>query len=497
MEEALRSLHLFLPEVALTVALLLVALVDATLARWRVPATHAISALGLLAATVLALQTAPAGEIFSGMVAVDALGAFFKALIAAAALCVLLSFRDARELRGVHLGEFQVLLLAVTLSCMLLATANDLVMMYLALEMVSIGSYVMVAYGKGDRLSNEASLKYVVFGAASSAVMLYGMSLLYGMTGTTKLPAIQLALQTAAPSEGGRFALHLVVLLVLAGFGFKTASVPFHFWCPDVYQGAPIPVTAYLSVAPKAAGFAVMARFFYGGLSAPGLGGRWDLAASAVDWPSVLMVVSVATMTLGNVAALTQTNLKRLLAYSSIAHAGYVLMGVVALSEQGMLGIIVYLLAYLVMNLGAFLVVTIIHRQDGSFDVRDYPGLGKRAPFLTFAMAIFLLSLTGIPPLAGFMGKLYVFGAVIEKGRDFYAFAMIGALNAALGAYYYFRVLRAMVIDTPSEERPAFDLCLRDKFWLGLYVAANLLAVLFWPAVEQWTRGSLVLWAGR
>src|SRR5207247_3295230 len=271
-------------------------------------------------------------------------------------------------------------------------------------------------------MSNEASLKYILFGAASTGGMLYGLSLLYGITGTTSLPAIR-ELLAAGMGEQNRLAVYLIALLVFAGFGFKTATVPFHFWCPDVYQGAPTPVTAFLSVAPKTAGFAIMLRFFFSGMAVEGTG-AWDLAGT-IDWPHVLMFVSVLSMTIGNVAALTQTNMKRLLAYSSIAHAGYIMMGVVALSENGARGLMVYLLAYVFMNLGAFLVVTLIHNQDGTFDLRDYPGLYRRAPFLTAAMAIFLFSLMGIPPLIGFMGKLYVFAAIIERGPVFYWYAVV------------------------------------------------------------------------
>jgi NADH-quinone oxidoreductase subunit N len=374
-------------------------------------------------------------------------------------------------------------------------------MLYLALEMVSITSYVMVAYIKGDRMSNEASLKYILFGAVSTGGMLYGLSLLYGMTGTTSLPAIREFLATGL-SDQNRFAVYVIALFVFAGFGFKTALVPFHFWCPDVYQGAPTPVTAFLSVAPKAAGFAIMLRFFFGGM-ANALTGPWDLAGS-IDWPLLLLVVSVATMTIGNVAALTQTNMKRLLAYSSIAHAGYILMGVVALSENGARAMMIYLFAYLFMNLGAFLVVTLVHYHEGTFDLRDYPGLHRRAPFLTLAMAIFLLSLMGIPPLVGFMGKLYVFAAVIQKAsvvtehaRALYVLATIGALNAAVAAYYYARVLKTMVIDAGNEDRPALRLGTLDTAWVLVFLLANVLPLLWWSTIEDWTRTSLTLFAGR
>src|SRR6266545_4202068 len=380
MTEVVRSVALFTPEIALTAGLLLVVLVDASGASWRNAVGRFLTVATLALALVLALRLLPAGShgasIFSGMVVVDPLGLFFKVVLLTASLLTVLlfTFRNSRELFGLGHGEFYALLLAVTLSNLLMAAANDIVMLYLSLEMVSITSYVMVAYMKGDRMSNEASLKYLLFGAVSTGAMLYGLSLLYGMAGTTALP----------------------------------------------------------SVAPKAAGFAIMLRFFFGSLAQAGTG-PWDLAGT-IDWPQLLMVVSVLTMTVGNVAALTQTNMKRLLAYSSIAHAGYIMMGVVALSENGARGMMIYLLAYLFMNLGAFLVVTLIHNQDGTFDLRDYPGLYRRAPFLTAAMAIFLLSLVGIPPFVGFMGKLYVFAAIVERGPEYWWYAVAAAVNAAIAA---------------------------------------------------------------
>jgi len=266
-------------------------------------------------------------------------------------------------------------------------------------------------------------------------------------------------------------------------------------WTPDVYQGAPTPVTALLSVAPKTAGFAIMLRFFYSAFAVPGTG-PWDLVG-AIDWPQVLMVISALTMTVGNVAALTQTNMKRLLAYSSIAHAGYLMMGVVALSLNGARALIVYLVAYLAMNLGAFLVVTLIHGQEGTFDLRDYAGMSRRAPLLTLAMAIFLLSLVGIPPFVGFMGKLYVFAAVIEKGPTYAWYAVVGALNAAIGAYYYFRVLKTMVIDPEEGQKPVLAIAPVDLAWVGAFALANFVPIFFWGAIEGWARASLVLWAGR
>jgi len=497
MDELQRSLAFFRPETALTAGLLLVVLVDAFGFAWRNVVVRVLTIAALAAALGYSLELQAAGakaSLFSGMLVVDPLGAAFKLVLVAAGLLTVLafSFRNSRELHGLGQGELFALVLALVLSCLLLAAANDAVMLYLALEMVSITSYVMVAYLKGDRMSNEASLKYVLFGAASTGAMIYGFSLLYGLTGTTALPGIQEYLAAGVP-EANRFAVYAITLLLLAGFGFKIAAVPFHFWCPDVYQGAATPVTALLSVLPKAAGLAIALRFFYGSFSVPETG-AWDLTGS-INWTALLMLVSVLTMTLGNVAALTQTNMKRLLAYSSIAHAGYLLMGIVALSENGARGLLVYLAAYLVMNLGAFLVVTLVHLHDGSFDLRDYPGLYRRAPLLTLAMAFFLLSLVGIPPFVGFLGKLYVFAAVIEQGMGIYA--TIGALNAAIAAYYYFKVLKVMTIDAGNEDKPPLRLAFADQAWLVFFLLANVVPLFYWDRIEGWARGALVLYAGR
>ncbi|MCU0241114.1 MAG: NADH-quinone oxidoreductase subunit N [Vicinamibacteria bacterium] len=497
MNELLPSLAAFLPEITLTVGLLLVILIDATLWRHRAVAIRWLSIVTLLKALVLCLWIdAPLGSMWSGMLAVDPLTIFFRMLLIAAALLIVLVFHagNARELRGLSQGEFYALILAVTLSGMLLAASNDIVMLYLAFEMVSIGSYVLVAYIKGDRRSNEAALKYLLFGAASSGVMLFGLSLLFGLTGTTSLPAIREMLAFGL-TDANHFAAMVIALLILAGFAFKTAAVPFHFWCPDAYEGAPTPVAAFLSIAPKAAGFAILTRFFYVGFTTTG-NDRLDLAAS-IAWPQILMLLSVATMTIGNLAAITQTNMKRLLAYSSIAHAGYIMMGVVALSEDGLRGILVYLLAYIVMNTGAFFVVTLIHDHDGSFDLRDYPNLYRRNPLLTIAMSIFLLSLMGIPPLVGFAGKLYVFAAIIAKGPALYWFALIGALNAAVAAFYYARVLKTMIIDAGNEERPALVLPRMDTVWIVVLMLANFLPLFAWRVVDPWVLRALALAMGR
>lgn len=490
LQAVLADLGHFLPETVLTLGVLAVVLVDSIVpkARGRDGLCRWVAAAALATALCFAWIGSPAGEIWSGMIVVDPLLRVFRVLLIVATLLVVLLFtpRNSAELRGVGQGELYSLLLALALANLLLAGSADLVMLYLALETVSITSYILVGYAKGDVHSNEASLKYVLFGAVSTGAMLYGLSILYGFSGTTSLAGIREALAATTAPAG---VLAVLAVLAMAGFGFKIAAVPFHFWCPDVYQGAPTPIAAFLSVGPKAAGFAVLARFFLTGW--PEAGGPGALRS--LDWPSLIVVISAITMTLGNVAALTQTNMKRLLAYSSIGHAGFILMGLAAASPNGTKGMVVYLLVYLAMNLGAFFVVALIHAQDGTFDLRDYAGLSRRSPLLAVAMAFFLLSLAGLPPLVGFVAKLYVFAAVIERGLV--VFAVVGALNAALAAYYYFRVLRAMIVDDPEagRERGRFTLAASDATALVVLSAANLVPLVFWNAFERFASASSVL----
>lgn len=490
----LHSLKFFLPELTLTVGILLVILCDITLKglRNRLNPLLTVFTLVLAAAFTFQLnQSAPTG-LFHGMLAMDGLAQFFKLFLLLAALLVVLASLYSSELAPFHQGEFFALLLAVTLGMVLLANSTNLAMLYLSLELVSLASYIMVGYLKTDRLSNEASLKYILFGSISTGAMLYGLSLIYGMTGSLNLYTIRDAFLSQGVEGVSQFTVLLAVVLSLAGFGFKTAAVPFHFWCPDVYAGAPTPVTAFLSVAPKAAGFATLLRFFFSGMS-QNSGTQWSMIGG-IDWPIVLIGVSVLTMTLGNVAALTQNNLKRMLAYSSIAHAGYILMGAVVLTGEGVKAILIYLFVYLFMNLGAFLVVTIIYDSDKTFEIDDYNGMFKRSPFVAVAMAIFMLSLIGIPPFSGFMGKLYVFGSVIDKGL--YWFAAIGALNAAVAAFYYMRVLKAMLIENGSGSTAPLQVSFFNQALLVALLLPNVLLIVFWNPIDRWTAASVQLFGG-
>jgi NADH-quinone oxidoreductase subunit N len=502
--DAFASLRYHAPELMLVLSLVFVVLADLVFKRFGAErrlgpfdVVALLTLVGLVASGGFVfyfdLFHAPAAGLFSNMVALDNFGVLLRLFFILTAILVVLMSIPSREIAGVHQGELFAFLLAVTASMMWMANAINLIMIFLALEMVSVISYIMVGYLRTERLSNEAALKYILFGAVSTGSMLYGMSLLYGLTGTLDVGGIRAAIASGAVAQAGP-ALLLVVVLVLAGIGFKIAAVPFHFWCPDVYTGAPTPVTAFLSVGPKVAGFAVLVRIFFGGLAEPGLPGgpdgegAWRMIGP-VNWQAVLIGVSLATMTLGNVAALLQTNLKRLLAYSSIAHAGFILMGAVVLSGEGIQAMLAYMIVYLFMNLGAFLVVIVIYDSLGSFQIKDYAGMWRRSPGLTLAMAVFLLSLMGIPPFFGFLAKYYVFAAVIRAGIGW--FAVAGVLNSVVAVVYYMKILKAMVVEEGEAEPLRFHPIYAAL--LALFCVPNLIGLLFWGPLDRLTDYSLKL----
>ncbi|HEY6104996.1 MAG TPA: NADH-quinone oxidoreductase subunit N, partial [Anaeromyxobacteraceae bacterium] len=351
--ENLRSAGWFRPELVLTFGSIGVFLVDllwkkspARLARL----TAATLLVLALCAGFLWVQPVTPQTLFNGLVANDAFASFFKWLFLAAAALTVLIAAQGKDFPAVRIGEFYALLLAIVLGMFLMASATDLLMMYMSIELVSMVSYVLSGYRKGDRKAAEASLKYVIYGGVASGVMVFGMSWFYGLLGTTKVLEFAGRLQALPQTGAVKVALVLAVVFVSAGVGYKIAAVPWHMWCPDVYEGAPTPFTAFLSVGPKAAGFALALRFFWGALAGPAAANGFAEAVVGIPWPAVIGVLAAATMTLGNLTAIVQTNLKRLLAYSSIAHAGYMLMGLSAVSDTGTQGVMVYLLVYLVMN---------------------------------------------------------------------------------------------------------------------------------------------------
>jgi NADH-quinone oxidoreductase subunit N len=427
--------YYILPELVLTAGALVVLIVDVLLPKERRSALAWVT-LVVIGATLASLAPFERThvEIAQGLLAIDRFALFFKIVfLVAAAITVLMSVRYL-AVEGASPGEYYFLILCATLGMMIMASGIDLISIFIGLETMAVSFYILTGFIKPSQRSNEAAVKYFLLGAFSLGILLYGMSLMYGLSGTTNLRVMAGVFGRTHVAEAHDPRLVLAVILVVAGVGFKIAAVPFHMWAPDVYEGAPTPVTAFLSVGSKAASFAMLLRIF-----------REGLPAMSDDWRLLFYVLSIVTMTVGNFAALTQTNLKRMLAYSSIAHAGYVLIGIVAGTARGVTATLIYLLVYSFMQLGAFAVIVLLRRQDVVGDeLKDFSGLHFRNPFAAFAMLLFMLSLGGIPPTAGFMGKFWLFGAAIDAG--YYWLAVIGVLNSAVSLYYYVRVVVFMYL---------------------------------------------------
>jgi NADH-quinone oxidoreductase subunit N len=504
---------LLLPEIILSVAGVLVMLIDAfarkRAQRWQ---TGAVSLAGIVASAVatFALWDAaraasePAG--FGGMIVLDTMRlSFTLVFLVVAALTILVSMVWV-EWEGLPAGEFHTLLLFATVGMMLMASGNDLVMLFLGLEILSIATYVMAGFRRTDLRSNESSLKYFILGSFSSAFLLFGIALIYGATAKVIPAAPSLGTVSAAQqimagttniseiAERLDDSLYPPLLfagaaLMLIGFGFKIASAPFHVWTPDVYEGAPTPVTAFMAAGPKAAGFAAFMRVFlfaFPFVAAAGAA-RGGAGAQLHDaWLSAMWLLAVMTMTVGNVVALVQTNVKRMLAYSSIAHAGYALVGFVAAGaapneermHSAVAAVVFYLLVYAVMNLGAFAVVTVVARSgDRRTDVEDYKGIGFQSPALSLTLSLFLLSLLGVPLTAGFMGKVVVFSEALGEGYKW--LVVIGVLNTAISVYYYLRLIVVMFFRERTTEWRAPRIPASVAVVLALTVAGVLFLGIF------------------
>jgi NADH-quinone oxidoreductase subunit N len=488
----LASLRLFYPELLLSGATLLVILVDLVISdRSILGAGALIFASGAL--LLIAIEPHPAGAwLFHRMIVFDSFAMFFRALIALAAVVAVWMSIGSVEVRRCAQGEYYTVLLASTLGMFLMAESANLLMAYVSLEIVSLTSYILTGILKRNRRSQEAALKYLIYGGVASGTMIYGMSWLYGIAGSLDFTAINRALFAA--ERVPPLTVFIALVLILAGFGYKVASVPFHMWAPDVYEGAPIPITTFLAVGSKAAGFALLTRFFYPAISRLDVDGGWTVLRG-VEWPQLLLVVCVVTMTLGNLAALQQDNLKRLLAYSSIAQAGYALMGFVLLSNDGIEAMLVYLFAYYVMDAGAFLVVMIVANASGREDIGAYRGLAWRGGAVpAIALAIFLLSLTGIPATIGFIGKFYVFAAAIRS--RFYVLAVIGILNSVVSLYYYMRPVRAMFLEEPEAGAQAMEIGAWNYGLMGLLAIATIALGLYPPPMIAFAAHSLQFFVG-
>lgn len=376
---------------------------------------------------------------FAGHVALDNYATFFNMTFLIAAGLTILMSDDYLKREGYPIGEYYPLILFTTAGAMFMASGIDLMTIFLGLEILSIALYVLAGLFRGQLKSNEAGMKYFLLGAFSTGFLLYGIALIYGVTGSTQLGAIQQAFIENPATIGNPMAIAGLILLSV-GFLFKIAAAPFHMWTPDVYQGAPTPITAFMSAGPKAAAFAAFVRILILGLD-----------KMQADWTSMLWYLAILTMIVGNVIAIYQTDLKRMLAYSSIAHAGYAMVGLVAYNAIGISGILFYMLAYTFMNLGAFAVLILAGKKgEENLTLEGFSGFGFKRPFLGVAMTIFLISLMGIPPTAGFSGKFYIFAGAVSSG--YIGLAIIGVLNSAVSLYYYLRVIVFMYFKTPEED---------------------------------------------
>ncbi len=458
-----------LPEIILSVAGIAVMVLASALGpgRQRTLSWLALLAVGAAAASVV-WSWGSGGMGFFETVFQDSFAQFSKLILLLATASVIVISRQYLENHRIYLGEYYAILLFATVGMCLMAASADLIVTFLGIEVLSISTYVLAGFRAADK-SAESAWKYFILGAFSTAFLLYGIAFVYGATGSTQYSRVAEAIS----SQGVSAILLLGMALMLVGFGFKAALVPFHVWTPDVYEGAPVPITAHLAVGSKAAAFVALARVLQQVL--PDLSGHWQ---------GMLWLLAVATMLLGNIAALSQLNIKRMLAYSSIAHAGYLLVGLTAANGTGRGAVLFYLACYAFMTIGAFAVVQIIAQQDEKYvALSDYAGLGRRYPFLAGALAVFLVSMAGIPTTAGFMGKLYLFSAAI-KGH-LYWLVVLGLLASAIGVYYYLRVIVYMYMRDAEAELPLVGLPLATRFTIVVMIAGTFWLGLFPGSVMQ------------
>ncbi len=496
LENLITNANLIIPEIIVSVTLLLIVLFDLIFQKDKTIIPY-ISATGFLLALFFTIRelnvnsyafATSATSNRYGLIAIDSFGSYFKIIVLITSVLIIFFSKTSSEIKRIQdrSGEFYTLITGMVLGMLFMVSAADLIMIYLSIELLSLSSYVLAGFTKLKTRNSEASLKYLIYGAVSSGLMLFGISLLYGMSGNTGLIFINTFLRNSSVNI---LTYSFSLILIFVGIGFKLSAVPFHFWTPDVYEGAPISITAFLSVASKAAGFAVLIRLlkttFILDISDTG---AWNLI-NFFDWRTFLIVISILTMTLGNFVALWQNNLKRMLAYSSIAHAGYMLLAVATLSNQGILATMIHFLVYMLMNIGAFYIVMLIANKTGSEDINDYNRLGYASPFLGVALSIFLISLTGLPPLAGFISKLYIFLAVIDA--KLITVAVIAVINSVVSLYYYIRVLKHMFLSKAKTEPEHLKLSLNEIIFILILLIPTLLFGLYFTPMVEFAKSSL------
>ncbi len=438
----LQSMMASLPEIVLLLAACTLIMIDLICKGRRVELIAGLSILTILVVAALTLglalhTTFGTDPVYNHMFIADPFSVFFKILFYIATIISILFSGNYLKNEGQFLSEYFIILLFALCGMMIMASATDLISVYVGLELLALSLYVLTGFLKHNERSNESALKYLILSAVATCLMLYGVSLFYGLTGTTQLGKIAAILDGSNASTDSAYV--LASLFLIAGFAFKIAAVPFHMWAPDVYEGAPTPITAFMSVAPKAAGFAVLLRIF-----------NQALPQLSDIWLPVLATIALASLTIGSLVALVQTNIKRLLAYSSIAHAGFALLGLVAGGESGTASVMLYLLIYAFMNLGIFAVVIAMQKAQGRGElIEDFTGLSKQHPVIALLMLLFLFSLTGIPPTAGFMAKLYIILALVNSGYILLAVAAV--LFSAIAAFFYLRIVMLMYMREPNQ----------------------------------------------
>ncbi len=491
---AIESIKFFKPELVMTGFLLLLIMINL----WkdykgRSAVLIIITLLGLIFPSIALIQLSTENVlIFQNQYSIDPFSWFFKVIFLLSGVFIVITLFQSSEIDENNLGEFCSILLSLVLGVFFLVSSTNLLMLYLSLEFVSITSYVLTGFKRQDKRAAEAALKYVIYGGVVSGVMLFGMSYFYGIFGTLEIPAIKEGLISlfSTSSETGmpiatqpiRLTILAASIFIFAGFGYKMSAVPFHMWCPDVYEGAPTPFTAFLSVTPKIAGIAVFCRFLFTGFVEDL---KNFLLLTDIPWAAILGIIAVASMTLGNLSAISQRNVKRLLAYSGIAHCGYILMGLSALSGEGLFAFYFYSVVYLFMNLGAFIIVIAVRERTGREDIDVYRGLGTREPFMAVAFAVFLFSLTGIPPLAGFIAKFYLFVAIINKAQPwYYILALIGVINSVISLYYYAGIVKVMYFEKAEDPQPLKIFGLQKIVVLVLLIPIFILGI-YWQPVSK------------
>ena len=485
----LESLLSFIPELIIIMGLLSVILFEIIpgFRKWIYPATVGVIILSFF---TLCMSFSNSSQLFMNLIVIDPFSTFFKILFLLSTLVIVLVSETSIEIKDEIKAEYYFLLLTILLGLFLMSSSINLLMIYLAIELVSIPSYILAGISKNSKSSNEASLKYVIFGSFASGIMLFGLSWLYGVAGSTNIFDIHAALV----SSGNSLVIFMSLLFILVGFGYKISMVPFHYWTPDVYEGAATPITAFFSIGPKAAGLAILIRFFYSVFTDGANNVLLD-----VDWTLIIAALSALTMTVGNLLALYQENVKRLLAYSSISHIGFILIGFCILSEQAIQAMLFYIFVYLFMNLGAFVTAIFVKNKTNGDNIEDWKGLGKKNPLISAFMVISLVSLAGLPPTSGFVAKFYIL-AELFRLESYRWLAVVAIINSVISLYYYFRIVKSMYfIDDKDEESILADSMEPNVInkWVIIILSIQPLAFyIYWSPLLNFIKSSLSMWKG-